>query len=223
MSRRAAPRTISALLAGVIGAGVACNTVNVPKEPEKCTLQLVDLTIMASDRVNPAESGEPRPVQLRVYQLTTDVHLNNASFEQIWKADKATLGEDLVKVEEMSVYPDSRTDIRFERDPKALIVGAVALFRTPKGRTWYTTFELPPAPGKGDCTILEPNCEAGACKKDLVSRLNPHFYVWLDQSRVDDGEDRLEEFPTPGRRREFSFAAEKSTPQAQGDGGGSAP
>ena len=193
---------LAALLVAV--AAVGCGqTVVLPKEPDRCKLQLVDMTIMASARLNPADTGDARPVQLRVYQLTTDVHLNNADFEKIWKADKATLGDELVKVEEMSVFPDSRVDIRFERDEKALFVAAVALFRTPRGRSWYTVMELPPAPGKGDCALLE--CDGGAGCKPQQNRLNPHFYVWLDGSRVDDGEDRLDEFPVPGRRRNATF------------------
>ena len=197
---------------GVVAIGLVVafgcgQTVVLPKEPDRCKLQLVDMTIMASARLNPADAGDARPVQLRVYQLATDVHLNNAEFDKVWKADKATLGDDLVKVEEMSVFPDSRVDIRFERDDRALFIAAVALFRTPRGRSWYTVMELPPAPGKGDCSVLD--CDGGACKPQQ-NKLNPHFYVWLDGSRVDDGEDRLDEFPVAGRRRNATFRAGSS-------------
>jgi type VI secretion system protein VasD len=205
--RRAAGLLLISLAVFLAGAGsvtaFGCSpTIVVPKEPDRCKLQLVDMAIMASARLNPTDNGEARPVQLRIYQLTTDVRLNNSDFEKIWKADKATLGDDLVKVEEMSIFPDSRTDIRFERDEKALYVAAVALFRTPRGRSWYTVMELPPAPGKGDCQVLE--CDGGGCKEQQ-NRLNPHYYVWLDGTRVDDGEDRLDEFPVPGRRRKETF------------------
>lgn len=194
-----------ALAATGVWLGLGCGpTVVLPNTPNSCKLQIVDMSIMASARLNPTDAGEARPVQLRLYQLTTDVHLNNADFTKIWKADKATLGDDLVKVEELSVFPDSRTDVRFERDERALFVAAVALFRTPRGRSWYTVMELPPAPGKGDCQVLE--CDGGGCKPQQ-NRLNPHFYVWLDGSRVDEGEDRLDEFPVAGRRRDSAFRA----------------
>lgn len=195
-----------ALAASGVWLGLGCgSTVVVPPAPNSCKLQIVDMSIMASARLNPTDGNDARPVQLRLYQLTTDVHLNNADFTKIWKADKATLGDDLVKVEEMSIFPDSRTDIKFERDEKALVVAAVALFRTPRGRSWYTVMELPPAPGKGDCQVLE--CDGGPGCKPSQNRLNPHFYIWLDGSRVDEGEDRLDEFPVAGRRRGSAFRA----------------
>jgi len=193
------------LAAGVLA--MACSpTIVVPKEPERCKLQLVDMTILASERLNEAENGDSRPVQLRIYQLATDVHLNNADFHQVWKEDKAALGEDLVKVEELPVYPRSRTDIHFERDERALYIAAVALFRNPRGRTWYTVFELPPAPGKGDCRNRDGECDGGDCEKKKQQQQNPHYYVWLDGSRVDDGEDRVDDFPVSSRQRDMRLS-----------------
>src|SRR5437870_3136800 len=77
-----------ALAAGVIaaaGAGmssIACSTNNqiLPvKEPDKCTLQVVGMSIISSPRINPTENGCPRPVQLRIYQLKTDARMLNAT------------------------------------------------------------------------------------------------------------------------------------------------
>ena len=43
-------------------AAVACGDVIVPpKEPDSCKLQVVDMTILASQRLNPTDLGEPRP------------------------------------------------------------------------------------------------------------------------------------------------------------------
>jgi type VI secretion system protein VasD len=187
-----------------IGAFVACGqTAAPPKEPEPCKQQILTLTIIASPRINLANNGEARPVQLRIYQLATDVRLNNASFEEMWKKDKETLQEDFLKYEELSVYPDSRTDIRFERDERALVLGAVALFRQPKGRSWYTILELPPPPGKGAC---QPYCPGGVCGdggEEAGPAINPHFIIWVDGSRVDEGSDHIDDYPESGRRQEL--------------------
>ena len=166
------------------------------KEPEPCKQQIVNMAIMSSPRTNLTDPGDPRPVQLRIYQLTTDVRLNNATFQQVWKDDKGILKDDLIKSEEMSIYPDTRTDIRFERDEKALVIAAVALFREPKGRSWYMTMELPPPPTKGSC---------GQKDEEGGSLLNPHYSVWIDGSRVDEGSDHLDDYPNPGRRRDLSL------------------
>ena len=177
--------------------GLACGQTVLPiKEPDACKLQIVDMSILASPRINATEAGEGRPVQTKVYQLASDVRLNNADFMDVFKDDKKALGEDLIKVQEFPVYPDSRSDIRFERDEKALYLAVVSIFRSPKGRSWYTLFELPPAPGKGNCYLKV--CKDGNCN-DAGPQLNPHYVVWIDGTRVDSGEDRLEEYPAPGR------------------------
>lgn len=188
------------------GLGVACSssTPVVVQPPKSCTLQVVGMTIIASPKINPEEDGSPRPVQLRLYQLKTDTRLLNASFDQIWKDDKGTLQDDLVKVDEFPVYPDTRTEVKFERDQNALFVVGVALFRSPKGRNWWTEFELPPPPGKGDCMFPSPKCSGPDCQKEAgPPPLAPHFALWIDGSRIDDGADHLDEYPDATRIRQL--------------------
>lgn len=210
------------LLALVCAVGIACSPTIVPvKEPDNCKLQVVDMTILASPRINPTEKGEPRPVQTRIYQLSTDARLHNADFLEIWKDDKKALGESLIKVEELPVYPDSRTDLKFERDEKALFIAVVSIFRSPKGRSWFTLFELPPPPGKGNCYLKL--CKDGQCK-DAGPELNPHFVVWIDGTRVDTGEDKLEDYPNPGKYQRVLLPSgsggEAPPPAAGGSPGG---
>lgn len=189
---------------------LACGNTIVPiKEPDTCKLQIVDMTILASPRINVTERGDARPVQVRVYQLASDTRLNHADFHEMWKDDKKALGEDLLKVQEFPVYPDSRTDVRFERDSKALFVVVMAIFRAPKGRSWYTAFELPPAPGNGNCYAKV--CKDGLCE-DAGPQLNPKFAVWIDGSRVDDGTDKLENYPKPGRAQHVGESPEAPDP-----------
>jgi len=197
-----------AIAAGVAigGLGLACSsgTPVIVQPPKSCTLQIVGMTIIASPKINPEEDGSPRPVQLRLYQLKTDTRLLNASFEQVWKDDKGTLQDDLMKVDEFPVYPDTRTEVKFERDPAALFVVGVALFRNPKGHTWWTEFELPPAPGKGDCMFPDPKCSGPDCQKEAgAPPLAPHFSIWIDESRIDDGADHLDEYPDATRIRQL--------------------
>lgn len=188
---------LGVLLGTGLGVATACGnptTVLPVKEPDNCKLQVANMTVLASQRINPTVMGEPRPVQLRIYQLRTDTRLLYADFEKVWKDDKGTLKDDLVRVEEVSIYPDSRTNIAFERDEQAMFVAAVALFRNPTGRSWWTAFEFPPAPGKGNCGM--PKCAGGECSDAAAGPvLNPEYVVWVDGTRVDEGEDHLEDYP----------------------------
>lgn len=188
---------------GVPAAVSGCKSEILPvKEPKKCQLQVVTLTVLASPTINPTNEGDPRPVIVRIYQLKNDVNLQNAKFEQIWKDDAKTLGEDLVKVDEVAIYPNSRSEIKFERDDSATFVAAVALFRNPKGKSWFTTFELPPAPSKGECG--QP-CNGDECEKKEIPQ--PVFVVWIDGTKIDAGEDHVDDFPDAGRVQVVNLSA----------------
>ncbi|HVJ90951.1 MAG TPA: type VI secretion system lipoprotein TssJ [Labilithrix sp.] len=171
----------------VASAGCGGPTILPVKEPKKCELQIVSLAIVASPLINPTLDGQTRPVEMRIYQLKNDLKLLSASFDDIWKRDATVLGQDIVKRDDLFVYPNTRTDVRFERDPSASHVVGAALFRNPKGRSWYMGFELPPPPGKGDCRVPGPDCPEEGCGPNL----NPKFALWVDGTRVDDGSDHL--------------------------------
>lgn len=174
------------------------------QQPKSCELQIVSLSVIAAPAINPTVEGETRPVQLRIYQLATDVRLQNATFEEIWKNDKATLADDLLKVDELSVFPASRTEVKFERDPAAQNVVGVALFRNPKGKSWFVSFDLPPAPGKGMCgvTCNGPECDAGPV-------LDPHFSLFVEGTKVDVGDEHLDDVPETGRVQVVHLTAKK--------------
>ncbi|MBK7395560.1 MAG: type VI secretion system lipoprotein TssJ [Myxococcales bacterium] len=181
-------------------AWVGCKQEILPvKEPKKCDLQVVTLTVVAAPLINPSNEGEARPVILRIYQLKNDVQLLNAKFEEVWKDDKKTLGEEtIVKVDELPIYPNSKTEVKFERDESAQYVVGVALFRNPKGRSWFTTFELPPSPKKGQgcgATCTGEECDGGA-----PPVLFPKFSLWIEGTRIDTGDDHLDDVsPDAGR------------------------
>lgn len=176
-----------ALLPLLLAVG-SCSSSTPPKEPEKCKLSALSGAIIASPHLNPTVEGEPRPVQLRLYQLKTDTSFLNASFEQIWQDDKTALGDSLVKVEEMSVYPNTRVEFKFERNDAAQFLTAAALFREPKGRTWFTSFELPPPASAGSCGAKSKAEDAGGPQTYRI-------YIWLDGMVVQDGADHADDFP----------------------------
>lgn len=178
------------LLPPVLVIGACSSSGPVPKEPEKCKLQVLTGAIVASPHINPTIEGEPRPVQLRLYQLKSDTAFLNASFEQIWQDDKTALADSLVKAEEMSVYPNTRVAFKFERNDAAQFLTAAALFREPKGRTWFTSFELPPPPSAGSCgaTSKQGEGDAGAVPDYRI-------FIWLDGMVVQDGADHADDFP----------------------------
>jgi type VI secretion system VasD/TssJ family lipoprotein len=170
-------------------AALSCGKAPPPKEAEPCDKQVVSIGIIATPHINPEENGDPRPVQTRIYQLKADAGFRNASFDQIWKEDEAKLGKDLLGKQEFPVYPDSKKSIDFERNPEAEYVVVAGLFRSPKGKQWFTSFELPPPPGKEACGA---KCQDGKCEE--AADLNPKLYVRVDGTRIEDGSAYMEEF-----------------------------
>jgi type VI secretion system protein VasD len=179
---------------------VACGGVTpAPEVPKKCPPQSVVVSLLASPSVNPTPNGAPRPVVVRIYQLKNDSRLYNASFDKVWHDDKNALGDDVAKMDEVEVYPGSRLDVKFERTESVQHIAAVALFQEPKGRSWFSSFDLPPPPEAG-------KCDAQACSAeddeddDCATRAagTGHYSFWIDGSKVDDGIEHLDEFQKVG-------------------------
>lgn len=185
------------VVAGVLVAVAACGNKPVAKAPTTCPVQNITVSLLSSDTVNRTAEGEPRPVVVRLYQLKADERLYNASFEQIWKDDKATLADDLVAVQEVQVYPGTRTDRRFDRPPTVNHVVAVALFANPAGRAWFTSLDLPPVPEAGKCGAACPPGDEDCASANVAA---PHLAYWVDGNKVDDGVEHLDEYPTAGPR-----------------------
>ena len=189
-----------AFVLAAVSQGCAATTPAV-KAAVNCPPQAITISLLTAPRINPAPNGEARAVVVRVYQLTSDVRISNARFEQIWKDDKLTLGDELVKVDEQEVYPGTRVDLSFDRLATVQNVAAVALFQNPQGRSWVASAELPPPP------IAAEACSAKACEPDdeacrTRAVAAPKLSFFMDGNKIDDGVEHLDQFPSPGPIRE---------------------
>ena len=167
---------LAALVAlGLLGCATAAPP---PAAPKVCDQQLVTLNLYATPAINPSAAGRPRPVVVRLYQLRSDVRLENASYEDLLARDKEVLEGDLLKVDEVSVFPSERLEVQFERVKGAAFLAAVALFRSPKGTSWRSLYGFPPLPSDAPC-----GRRAGAPAPEVA----PQAAFFLDATRVDDG------------------------------------
>lgn len=183
---------------GLLAATACASATPPPEEPSKCEVQVVHAAVIAAPRINPSGSGDARPVQVRIYQLKSDVAFRNATFDDIWKRDAEVLGEDLVSAEEFPVFPDTRSELEFQRAEAAQFVVAAALFRTPKGKSWFYSFELPPTPAELQCGA---RCSGPDC--DEQAPLDPELYVWVEDTTIEDGIEYADYAPS-GRVEEVS-------------------
>jgi type VI secretion system VasD/TssJ family lipoprotein len=139
-----AKRLMSVL--GLLAVPLSCAHTPLPCPP----LEIIHVSIRASDRLNPGESGESLVTTVRLYQLKDVSKLQAASLEQILDDDRAVLGDDLVSVKEVTLYPGEAATPSLSRREGAPFLALVAFFRQPSGSTWRVAARLA-APDAGYC------------------------------------------------------------------------
>lgn len=145
-----------------------------PVPPATCEELPPRIVIGAGGRLN-TEPGSPGlPVQLKLYQLTTEDALREGFFDDIWADDSAVLGESLLETRKVTVFPDTTQQFTWPRNPRANTLSAVALFREPRGRDWLVSFDFP----------------AGTATAPCPSQ-GPLLTLWLDRMKIQDGAGRV--------------------------------
>lgn len=201
--------------------GTACSSTPPPEQPEPCNVQIVTLNIYAADNINPNEEGNPRPVVVRLYQLKGDVRLLNASYDDVLLKDKEVLADDILKVDEVGVYPNDLVEVKFERIKEAGFLAGVALFHSPKGQSWKTFYEFPLPPGEVACGGRSG--DAGAPEAD------PKAAFFIESTKIDNGSQFDESmFPNANPTRKISLPKGSTSTggegaAASGNAGASAP
>lgn len=191
----------------VVGSSSGC--AEEPVVPKKvCDKQFVTLQIYGSGTVNPNERGNPRPVRVRVYQLSDEQKLTNARYDDVLLREEPTLKGTVVKGDDVTVFPNDLVEIKFERDKAAEFLAGVAFFHQPKGQAWKTFFELPPIPGDGAC----------APKGDGPPQNDVRVQFFVDEAKIDNGSQFDESmFPKSQAIRKVSLPKKSA---AGGDSGG---
>jgi type VI secretion system protein VasD len=111
---------------------------------EECPpIKAARITLAPSDRLNPDDQGRALPTVVRLYQLTDLARLETAEFEDIWLRADETLEKELVKHDEITLYPGKGETKLVEVGEGVRFVVAVGLFRNPAGTSWRDVWELP--------------------------------------------------------------------------------
>lgn len=107
-----------------------------------CTLP-TKVRLEATERINPDTAGEALPTVVRVYQLKEIVRVEESDFEAIWETPKETLQDDLVEVQEFTLFPGQAVSANVALVPSARYLVGVAIFRRPTGQQWRSVLPLP--------------------------------------------------------------------------------
>ncbi len=193
----------------------ACSSTPAPEAAAPCDVQIVTLNIYAADNINPNETGNPRPVVVRLYQLKGDVRLLNASYDDVLLKDKEVLADDVMKVDEVGVFPNDLVEVKFERIKEASFLAGVALFHSPKGQSWKTFYEFPLLPGEANC---------GGRGGDGGAEADPRAAFYIESTKIDNGSQFDESmFPNASPAKKITLPKGSSGASGAGAAAGPAP
>jgi type VI secretion system protein VasD len=108
------------------------------------------ITVVAGKRLNPDDQGQSLPTAVRVYQLASVGKAVTVELLDLLREPKASLGDDLLGVEELLVQPGERVERTIAREKEAHALLVVGLFRRPTGSGWKQLVELP---GRGSASV----------------------------------------------------------------------
>ena len=93
------------------------------------TLTKLDLTLIASDDVNPDLHGRPSPVVVQLFELRHPVAFENADFFSLYGRGEQALPKDWVAGEELELRPGQRRVLKLSVEPHSRYVGVLAAYR----------------------------------------------------------------------------------------------
>lgn len=122
-----ATRMIIALL-GVL-ALTGCGLTKKLFHSSKPAVQTLEVDFSARALVNPDAGNHPFSVSVRAYQLRDHASFDGASYEDLFKKDKAVLGEDFQDVMAAIVEPSGAASLNQALKPDTQYIGVVAFYR----------------------------------------------------------------------------------------------
>ncbi|MBO3277354.1 type VI secretion system lipoprotein TssJ [Pseudomonas schmalbachii] len=108
------------------------------------SLTKLDLTLSASDQLNPDLNGRPSPIVLRLLELQHPVAFENADFFSLYERPKESLAPDLVASEEIELRPGETREFRLSVQKGSRYVGLLAAYRDLPETRWRYVLQVSP-------------------------------------------------------------------------------
>lgn len=99
------------------------------------SLTKLDLTLTASDRLNPDLHGRPSPIVVRLFELRHPVAFENADFFSLYERPRDTLAPDLIVSEELELRPGETRTLKLSVE-QGRYVGVLAAYRDLNETRW---------------------------------------------------------------------------------------
>ncbi|WP_408604240.1 type VI secretion system lipoprotein TssJ, partial [Salmonella enterica] len=110
--------------------------------------QRLDLSVKASDKVNPDNQKKAAPIEIRVYELKNDAAFTTADYWSLHDNDKSVLTDDLVRRDSFILRPGEEKKLRRPLNAQTTAIGVLAGYRNLAKSVWRVTYKIPEAPEK---------------------------------------------------------------------------
>jgi len=139
------------LLAGAGAFVAACASAPPPQQQPVAPVVLdpvtLQVTLIATDDVNPDVRGRASPLSVRIMELRSRSGFDAADFFSLYDRDQATLGTELLAKEQYILRPGDTQGYTRKAQGETRFLGVVAAYRDLEGSTWRVAAGIaPPAP-----------------------------------------------------------------------------
>jgi type VI secretion system protein VasD len=107
-----------------------------------CATPKVELNLSSTAGLNMDNTKHPLPVVVRIYQLTDAKAFQKATFNELWKNEQEILGSTLLHKDSLTLDPDSRREVRFDRHEQTRFVAVMAAFNNQTDNSWRVVEEV---------------------------------------------------------------------------------
>lgn len=97
----------------------------------------------AVETVNPDVQGRPSPLVIKIYQLKAKDKFELADFFPVFDQPEATLGADMLGVEDVMMTPGESRPYEGAVDPNTRFIGVVGAYRDINQAQWKSVVPLP--------------------------------------------------------------------------------
>lgn len=109
----------------------------------------ISLKLTTDAQLNPDRENRSSPVVLRIYQLSSAKKFKESDFFQIYDKDKATLGDAMLKKQELELNPNESRKLDIKLDAKTKYIGLLAAFQNMDNAKWQEIIKISPYPPTG--------------------------------------------------------------------------
>lgn len=133
-------RLTKGLVFGAAMVGFAACSSDPPQEPEKPTR--IEAALTAANDVNPNVLGQPSPVRVEVFELTSDAAFMRASFFALSGNAPEALGAELLVQDDKVLTPGQTVKIARDAKRESRYLAVVAAYQDLDRATWRAVYPL---------------------------------------------------------------------------------